>query len=86
MTEEHEFEFDFLHYRADLLVTRFDVDEFKKIFFCLSTSTSLRVFILTSNFVLLIILLIILTIINIWVESVHFTSTIHHVLIKFMNA
>ena len=83
MTEKHKLEFDFLHYRAYLLVTRFYVNKFKKVFFCLGSS--LRVFIWTSNFVILIILLIILTIINIRVESVDFTSAIHHVLVKFMN-
>jgi len=48
-------------------------------------SASLRIFVLSSRLIILVILLIILTVIDIGIESVYLASAINHVLIEFVN-
>jgi hypothetical protein len=62
-----------------------DADELKQVL--LGLCPRLRIFVLpTCNLVILIYLLVILTIIDIRVESMNLTGAINHVLVEFMNA
>lgn len=85
MSQQHQLKLNFLHDRTELLIPGLDADEFKQVL--LGLCPRLRIFVLpTCNLVILIYLLVILTIIDIRVESMNLTGAINHVLVEFMNA
>lgn len=83
MAEKHKFQLNFLHDRSDFLVTRLDIHVFKKVL--VGLGTYLWIIILSDRLVILISLLVILTVIDVRVESVNFASTFDHILVEFMN-
>ena len=84
MSQQHQLKLNFLHDRTELFIPGLDADEFKQVL--LSLCPRLRIFVLpTCNLIILIYLLVILTIIDIRVESMNLTGAINYVLVEFMN-